>query len=84
MSNLGIKEIKIPSNIKLEINNKLLSIKSNFGELNYEINEDFILELTKKNSIKFYPKEKKKIINCNWGNKYNLLKNIINKLYKKK
>jgi large subunit ribosomal protein L6 len=82
MSNLGIKEIKIPSNIKLEINNKLLSIKSNFGELNYEINKDFILELTKKNSIKFYPKEKKKIINCTWGTKYSLLKNIINGLSK--
>ena len=83
MSNLGIKEIKIPSNIKLTFNKNLLDMKSNFGEISYKINNKFILKLKKKNSIKFYPKEKKmKNINCIWGTEYSLLKNNINGLSK--
>jgi len=83
MSNLGIKEIKVPSNLKLEVNGNILNIKSNFGELIYNIEDNFVLELTNKNSIKFYPKNKQiKNINCLWGTHYSLLKNSINGLSK--
>tara|TARA_R110001592_G_scaffold150202_3_gene375985 strand:- start:11498 stop:12037 length:540 start_codon:yes stop_codon:yes gene_type:complete len=83
MSNLGIKEIKVPSSLKLKLNKNILNIESNFGHLAYEIKNNFILELTDKNSIKFYPKEKgSKNIKCIWGTQYSLLKNSINGLSK--
>ena len=81
MSNLGIKEIKVPSNLKLTLSKNLLNIESDFGQLTYEINDKFILEITEKKSIKFYPKEKiNKDIKCLWGSLYSQLKNSINGL----
>jgi len=83
MSNLGIKEIKIPSNLNLKLNKDSLKISSNFGELIYKVKDEFILELTDKNSIKIYPKNKRlKNIKCLWGSQYSLLKNNINGLSK--
>ena len=81
MSNLGIKEIKLPSNLKIKLNENLLTLESNFGQLTYKVNDKFILEITEKNAIKFYPKNKiEKNISCLWGTQYSLLKNYINGL----
>jgi large subunit ribosomal protein L6 len=81
MSNLGLKEIKLPSNLKIKLNENLLKLESNFGQLTYAINTKFIVQITEKNSIKFYPKKKtEKNINCLWGTQYSLLKNYINGL----
>jgi large subunit ribosomal protein L6 len=80
MSNLGMKEIKLPSNIKVCFDRNILNLESNFGKLSYIINDKFNLELTKHNSIKFYPKNKNKSINCFWGTQYSILKSSINGL----
>jgi large subunit ribosomal protein L6 len=83
MSNLGIKKIKIPSNLELKIHQNLLTIKSNFGYLTYKINDNFMLEIVGKNNIKIFPKKREnKYINCIWGTQYSLLKNHINGLSK--
>ncbi len=81
MSNLGIKEIKLPSNLKITFNENLLKMESNFGKLIYKVNDKFTIDITKKNSIKFYPKNiTEKNISCLWGTQYSLLKNYINGL----
>jgi large subunit ribosomal protein L6 len=83
MSNLGIKEIKIPFNIKVTIKNNLLHMKSDFGCLIYVIKSNFILEITKKKTIVLFPITKYfKNTSCNWGTQYSLLKNNINGLSK--
>jgi large subunit ribosomal protein L6 len=78
MSNLGIKKIKVPSNIQLTLNNNTLIITSNFGQLHYDIDPRFTLKITD-NNIFFFPKKEKlaKNINCIWGTKYSLLKNYL-------
>jgi large subunit ribosomal protein L6 len=81
MSNLGIKKIKIPSNLEIKINKNRLNLKSNFGQLTYLVNDKFTLEITEKNEINFYPKKKtEENIKCLWGTQYSLLKNYINGL----
>jgi large subunit ribosomal protein L6 len=83
MSNLGLREIKIPSNLKIELNKNSLTLESNFGQLNYKINDKFALEITKKNFIKFYPKKNiERNINIIWGTEYSLLKNCIDGISK--
>lgn len=83
MSNLGLREIKIPSNLKIKLNENLLSLESNFGQLNYTIKDKFVLEITKKNFIKFYPKDNlERDINILWGTEYSLLKNYIDGISK--
>jgi large subunit ribosomal protein L6 len=82
MSNLGIKEIKIPSNINIKVNKNLLLIESSFGFLNYQIKDNFIIKITEKKTIKFFPQEKEKDKNCIWGTQYSLLKSTIKGLSK--
>jgi large subunit ribosomal protein L6 len=77
MSNLGTKKLKIPSNIKLKINKNLLSIKSKFGCLNYKIEDNFILKITAKKTIDFFPKKENKDINRIWGTQCSLLNSCI-------
>ena len=82
MSNLGIKEIKIPSNLKLDRVEDKLIIKGDFGQVDYEIDSRFNLEVTENSSLKFYPKKtleisEKNKVNALWGTQYSLLKNSI-------
>ena len=55
MSNLGIKEIKVPSNLNLDKQQDTLIIKGDFGQVNYEIDSRFSLDLMENGSLKFYP-----------------------------
>jgi large subunit ribosomal protein L6 len=80
MSNLGIKEIKVPSNIELKINKNFLEMKGRFGCLNYEIKDDISLRITDRKTIKFFGKEKHK--NSILGTQYSLLKSCIKGLSK--
>ena len=57
MSNLGIKEIKVPSNLNLDKQQDTLIIKGDFGQVNYEIDSRFSLDLMENGSLKFYPKK---------------------------
>lgn len=84
MSNLGIKEITIPSNLKINIDKNILTLESDYGIINYEINPLFKIDIFNK-FIKIYPNKayaenNKKLptnINCIWGTEYSLLKNKI-------
>lgn len=82
MSNLGIKEIKVPSNLNLDKQQDTLIIKGDFGQVNYEIDSRFSLDLMENGSLKFYPKKnlvlsERKKIKALWGTQYSLLKNYI-------
>lgn len=80
MSNLGIKEIKIPSNLTLNLKGDILYLESDFGKLNYTINPDFNLEIIDDKYLKFYPKKISKDVKKKWGTYYSLLKNCIDGL----
>ena len=45
MSNLGLKEIKIPSNLKLTLNSNVLKIEGIFGKTEYTLDSRFILKM---------------------------------------
>ena len=82
MSNLGTKEIKIPSNLNLVLKQNSLELEGEFGKMLYKIDRRFNFELTENKSLKIYPfrDDKKKLskeINCLWGTQYSLLKNYI-------
>ena len=57
MSNLGLKEIKIPSNLKLTLNSNVLKIEGIFGKTEYTLDSRFILKMVDENILKFYPKD---------------------------
>ena len=44
MSKVGKKELKIPSNVKVNIVKNLIEISSKLGKINHEVNSNFYLE----------------------------------------
>jgi large subunit ribosomal protein L6 len=80
MSNLGIKEIKIPSNLEVSLKENKLYLKSDYGNSTYNVNPSFKIDILKEKYIKFYPIKGVKLsrkLKSIWGTNYSLIKNKI-------
>jgi large subunit ribosomal protein L6 len=86
MSKVGKKELKIPSNVKVNIVKNLIEISSKLGKINHEVNSNFYLELTKTSQIKIKPQIDtcylNKVVKSLWGTEHRLLKNHLEGLSK--
>lgn len=79
MSNIGIQKIKVPSNTRVILNNGLIKLSSDLGNIDYEIHSNLQASLLDKTTLSITPKETKnnKKLKCLWGTEYRNLKNII-------
>jgi large subunit ribosomal protein L6 len=82
MSNLGIKNIKIPSNLTIDKVENTLTIKGSFGSKNFDLHPNFSVDVLDNNTLKLYPKntlggKERVAVKRLWGTQYSLLKNDI-------
>ncbi|MBD3245316.1 MAG: 50S ribosomal protein L6 [Candidatus Moranbacteria bacterium] len=77
MSKIGIRTIKVPSNVELEINDKLFKAKGPKGSLELALDKN-IKVLQEDESLKVEPKDiKKPQAKVMWGTYRSLINNII-------